>query len=114
MGCIRKALEKDYVEHPRSACGTDEIFEIFVRFGHCLCCLLPVFVNRQLPCLHTNSRHMLLLPPMHHNSIWCTKEHALALQPGCRLLIRCPLAQQKSLVLPTCSHLHEHTRSMTF
>ena len=42
--------------------------EIFVRFGRCMCCLLPLFFNRQLPCLHTNSRHGLLLPRMHHKS----------------------------------------------
>ena len=48
MGYIRKALEKGYSEHPRSACCTDDMSEIFVRFGRCLCCLLPLFVNRQL------------------------------------------------------------------
>ena len=53
MGYIRKALDKGYLEHPRSACWTDDMSEIFVRFGRCLCCLLPLFVNRQLPCLHT-------------------------------------------------------------
>ena len=50
MGHIRKALEKGYLEHPRSACWTDDMSEIFVRFGRCMCCLLPLFVNRQLPC----------------------------------------------------------------
>ena len=59
MGYIRKALEKGYLEHPGSACCTDDMFEIFVRFGRCMCCLLPAFFNRQLPCLHTNSRHPL-------------------------------------------------------
>ena len=63
MGYIWKALEKGYFEHPRCACCTDGVFEIFVRFGWCVCCLLPPFVNRQLPCLHTNSHHVLLLPP---------------------------------------------------
>ena len=57
MGYIRKALEKGYLEHPRSACWTDDMSEIFVRFGRCMSCLLPLFVNRQLPSLHTNSRH---------------------------------------------------------
>ena len=52
MGYIQKALEKGYLEHG-SACCTDDMFEIFARFGRCLCCLLPLFVNRQLPCLHT-------------------------------------------------------------
>ena len=50
MGYIRKALEKGYLEHPRSACWTDDMSEIFVRFGRCMRCLLPLFVNRQLPC----------------------------------------------------------------
>ena len=56
MEYIWKALGKGYLEHPRSACWTDDMFEIFVRFGRCLCCLLPLFVNRQLPCLHINSQ----------------------------------------------------------
>ena len=43
MGYIRKALEKGYSEHLRSACCTDDMFEIFVHFGRCLCCLLPLF-----------------------------------------------------------------------
>ena len=77
MGYIRKALEKGYLEHPGSACWTDDMFEIFVRFGRCLCCLLRLFVNRQVPCLHTNSRNVLLLRPMHHKSLWYAKEHAL-------------------------------------
>ena len=41
------------------------MFEIFVRFGQCVCCLLPRFVNRQVPCLHTNSPNVLLFPLMH-------------------------------------------------
>ena len=73
MGCIWNALEKGYLEDPRSACCTDDMFEIFVRFGRCLCSLLPLFVNTQLPCLHTNSHHVLLLPPMHHKSFWCAR-----------------------------------------
>ena len=59
MGYIRKALEKGNLEHPGSACCIDNIFEIFVHFGQGLCCLLPLFVNRQLPCPHTNSLHGL-------------------------------------------------------
>ena len=41
VGYIRKALEKGYLEHPGSACCTDDMFEIFVRFGRaCVpCCL---------------------------------------------------------------------------
>ena len=68
MGYIRKALEKGYLEHPGSACCTDDMFEIFVHFGWCLCCLLPLFFNRQ-PRLHTNSLHGLLLPLIHHKSL---------------------------------------------
>ena len=40
------------------------MFEIFVRFGRHVCFLLPLFANMQLPCLHTNSLHALLLPLM--------------------------------------------------
>ena len=82
MGYIQKALETGYLEHPGSACCTDDMFEIFVRFGRCLCCLLPLFVNRQPPCLHTNSIHGLLFPPMHHKSLWFAKGHALGVKPG--------------------------------
>ena len=60
MGHIRKALEKGYSEHPRFACCANDMFEIFLRFGQCLCCLLPIFANRQPPCLHTNSHNVLL------------------------------------------------------
>ena len=48
MGYIRKALS----EHPGSACCTDDIFEIFVLFGRCLCCLLPSFAGQCVPCFH--------------------------------------------------------------
>ena len=41
------------------------MFEIFVLFRWCLCCFLPGFVNRQPPCPHTNSCHVLLHPQMH-------------------------------------------------
>ena len=41
---------------PGSASCTDGMFEVFVLFGWDLCCLLPVFVNRQSPCRYTNSR----------------------------------------------------------
>ena len=78
MGYIRKALEKGYFEHPGSACCTDDMFEIFVRFGRFPCCFLPVFVNRQPPCLlHTNLRHVLLLRQMHHRNHRFGKERAL-------------------------------------
>ena len=30
-----------YLEHPRSACCTDDVFEIFIHFGRCQCFLLP-------------------------------------------------------------------------
>ena len=83
VGYIRKALEKGYLEHPGFACCTDNMFEIFARFGQCVCCLLPFFVNRQLPCLYTNSRNALLLPPMPHKSLWLAKGLALGVQSGC-------------------------------
>ena len=68
--------------HSGFACCTDDMFEIFVLFGQCLCCLLPLFVNRQLPCLHKNSRKVLLLLLMHHRNLWCAKERALGVQIG--------------------------------
>ena len=69
--------------HPGSACCTDDMSEIFVFLGQCLCCLLPAFVNRQPPCPDTNSRHVLLHPRMHRNNLWFTKEHA----PGMDLTV---------------------------
>ena len=66
VGHIRKALEEGYLEHPGFACCANDMFEIFVRFGRCLCCPLPIFVNRQPPCRHTNSHNVLLLPLMRH------------------------------------------------
>ena len=39
--------------------------------------LAASFVNRQLPCPHTNSLHGLQLSLMHHRNIWCAKERAL-------------------------------------
>ena len=36
MGYIRKAIQQGYLEHPRSACCTDDMIEIFVRFEWCL------------------------------------------------------------------------------
>ena len=83
MGYIRKALEKGYLEHPGFACCIDNLFQIFVRFGRCLCYLLPLFVNRLLPCLHTNSLYGLLPPLMHHKSLWCAKGLALGEHSGC-------------------------------
>ena len=90
VGYIWKALEKGYSEHPGSACCTDSMFEIFVRFGRHVCFPLPLFVDRQLPCLHTNSLHALLLPLMHHKSLWCAKGLALGVQSGCGSLEMLP------------------------
>ena len=70
MEYIRKALEKGNSEHLGSASCTDDMFEIFVHFGRGLCCLLPLFVNKQLPCPHINSLHGLLLPLMRHRNLW--------------------------------------------
>ena len=58
------------------------MFENFVLFGRCLCCLLPLFVNRQLPCLHTNSQNVLLPPLMQHRSLWCPQKSTVW---GCRV-----------------------------
>ena len=114
MGYIRKALEKGYSEHPGSACCTDGMFDIFVLLVRCLSCLLPVFVNRQPPCLHTNPRHVLLRPQVHHKSHWFGKECALVVHTGCGLHARGPLAKQKGLGQPVRSNLHAPTRNTSF
>ena len=103
-------FRKPYSEHPRSACCTDDMFQIFVRFGRCLCCVLPPFVNRQPPCPHTNSLNVLLPPLMHHRNLWFAKEHAVGVQTGCGLLGAHLPAQQKSLVHPVHSNLHATTK----
>ena len=114
VGYIRKTLEKGYLEHPGSACCTDGMFKIFVLFRRRLCCLLPLFVNRQPPCPHTNSRHVLLHPQMHHRNLWFAKEHALVGKTGCVLLVGRRLAKQKGLVQPVRSNLHAITRNTRF
>ena len=73
-----------------------------------MCFLLPLFVDRQLPCLHTNSLHALLLPLMHHKSLWCAKGLALGVQSGCGSLDMLP-SRPRNLVLagshqPACTH----------
>ena len=82
LGYIWKALEVGYLEHP----GLLAVLKICLRClsvldGVCAACCL---VNRQLPYLHINSHHMLLLPPMHHRSLWFAKEHALGVKLGQR------------------------------
>ena len=112
VGYIRKALEKGYL--PGSACCRDGMFEIFVLFGWCLCCLLPAFVNRQSLCPGIHSRHVLLHPQMHHRNLWFAKEHALGVLPGCRLVAWWPLAPQKGLAQVVHSNLHAPTPSTRF
>ena len=57
---IRKALEKGYLEH----LGLHAVMTTCLRISSVLdgvsaaCCLLPLFVKGQLPCLHTNSRNV--------------------------------------------------------
>ena len=65
-------------------CCTDGMFEISVHFARCVCCLLPPFVNRQLPYPYTNSHRMLLPPLIRHKSLWCAKERGPGVQIGCR------------------------------
>ena len=101
-------------ERHRSACYADEMFEIFIHFGQCLCCLLPVFVKRQPACPHTNSRQVLLHPQMHHRNHWLGKERALVVQTGCKLLVRSPLAKQEGLGQPVRSNLRAPTRTTRF
>ena len=111
-----------YSESPRkglfgtlgSACCTDGMFEIFVSFGRYLCCLLPDFVNRQSPCLCTNSRHVLLHPQMHRRSLWFAKEHAPGVKSGRRLVAWPPPTPQKGLVHADHSNLHATTRNSRF
>ena len=114
VGYIRKALEKGCLEHPRSACCSDGMFEIFVPFGRCPCCFLPAFVNRQSPCPGTNSGHVLLHPQMHRRSLWFAREHVLRVQTGCRLVAWWPRAPQKSLAQVVRSTLHVPTQNTRF
>ena len=114
VGYILKAFEKGYLEHPGSACYTDGMFELFVLFGRCLCCLLPDFVNRQSPCPCTNSCHVLLHPQMHRRSLWFAKEHAPGVKSGCRLVAWPLPALQKGLVQADHSNLHATTRNTRF
>ena len=111
MGYILQALEKGYSEHHRFACCTDNMFDIFVHFGRCMCYLPPPFVNRQPPCFPTTSHPMLLHPQMHHRNPWFGNRHAPAGQAGYALLIAHPLAMQKGIVQPGRSNLHAPTRS---
>ena len=113
FGDIQKALENSHSEHPRFACCTDDMVQVFVRFGRCLCCLLPPFVNRQTPCVHINSHPVLLLPLLHHKSFWCAKELALGGGTLGASDLKCGW-QPKSLVLPSASNLHARTKSITF
>ena len=46
MDYIRKALVKGYLAHPGSACCTDDMFEIFVRFGRCVCAAYCLFCQQ--------------------------------------------------------------------
>ena len=103
-GYIWKALEKGYSEHHGSACCTDGMFEIFVSFEWHVCFLLPLFVDRRLPCLHTNSRHALLLPLMHHKSLWCAKRLALGVQSGCGSLKQAGKPRLAGSQQPACTH----------
>ena len=103
-GYFGKAPEKGHLEHPRSACCTDDMPEIFVHFGQCLAFRLF---------LSTGSHHVLIqihatccCVPMHHRNHWFGKTHALVVQTVCRLLVRSPLAKQKGLGQPVHSNLH--------
>ena len=108
VGYIRKALEKGYSEHPGSSCCTDGMFQIFVRFGRHVCFPLPVFVDSQLPSLHTNSLHVLLLPLMHHKSLWCAKGLALWVQSGCVDSTCCQAGRETSCSWFTATGMHPH------
>ena len=84
MGYIRKALEKGYLEHP----GLHDVLKTCLRYLSVLddacaaCCLFlspgSYHVRIQI------SPHGLLLPLMHHKSLWCAKGLALGVQSGCQ------------------------------
>ena len=104
-GTFGKPLKR----HPGSACCADDMFEIFVRFGRCLCCLLPPFVNRQPPCPHTNSLYRLLLPPMYHKSLLVRKRarsggaewvQVARHRPGSQAKKPCTAASQRHGAMP--------------
>ena len=70
--------------------------------------------HRQLPCPHTNSVHGLLLPLMHHKSLWCAKGLALGEHSGCGCNGMSLLAGQKSLIPPAHSNPHAPTRCTAY
>ena len=102
VGYIRKVLEMGYLEHP----GLHALLTTCFRFSSVLdgvsaaCCLF----------LHTNSRNLLLLPLMHHKSLWFTKGLTLGVQTG--RVTRHPAKGAKNprtggSQQPACSH-EEH------
>ena len=56
----------------------------------------------------------LLLPPMHHKSLWCVKGLTMGMQSGCRRLGTSLAAGQKSPVQLVRSNLHAPTRNTRF
>ena len=110
---IWKALEKASLEHP----GLHAVLMICLRFSSSLdsacvaCC----------PFLSTGSHHarmqihaMRCCIPRCTTKAFFRKGPALAVQTGCRLLPRSPLAKQKGLVQLVCSKLHAPTRNTRF
>ena len=83
IGYIRKALEKGYSQHLRSACCTDMMVGKLVR-GQCMFRLPPCVDSNHLPLPQTNCHSLLLPPLMHHRSVWFEKGHVLSVQNGLR------------------------------
>ena len=116
VGYIRKALENGYLEHPGSACCTDDMFEIVIPFGRCPCCLLPPFVNRQLPCLHTNSQRAVASPDAPQKPL--VRKRARSGGANWVKVTRDPATQAKkpcaaSSQQPACSHEEHQILSTT-
>ena len=113
VGYIWKALEKRHLEYPRSACCTEDMFEIFVPFGQCVCFLLPLFVNRQLLCLYTNSR-AVASPDAPQKPVVRNKARSAGAEWV--RVTRCPAKQAEKphtagSQQPACSHEEHHILS---
>ena len=111
MGYIRKALEKGYLEHPGSACCTDDMFEIFVRLRRCLRCLLPPFVTRQLPCPHTNSFHGYCFPGCTTETFGAQKGSLWACRVGVGDSASCQAGQETSYHRFTATEIYARVRT---
>ena len=81
-GIFRKPLKRAIWNTP----GLHAVLTTCLRFssildGACVACCLFLSTGSYHD---TNSLHELLLPQMHHKSLWFAKGHALGVKPGGR------------------------------